>query len=171
MAMRRRNRHRGLRRTAGGSGGFLAASSYRDNVVVLVSAPEGRLRAELAPFDKPMGLTVSADLAIVTEREQIVVLGNVGTVPGRPDTEPVADAYYVVRATYHVGPVQPHDVWWAPSGEIAFVNTWYSCLARVDHRASFVPTWRPSFITDSRPEDRCHLNGVALTVRTAATTP
>lgn len=146
----------------GASGGYLAVSSYRDNLVAIISAPAGRLRVELVPFDKPMGISFTTELAIVAERERIVVLSNVGPVPNSTGADPAVDALYVIRAAYHVGPVQPHDVWQAPSGEIAFVNTWYSCLAQVDHRASFVSTWRPAFISQTRPEDRCHLNAVAL---------
>ena len=42
------------------------------------------------------------------------------------------------------------------------VNTLFSCLAALDPTYSFAPRWRPPFVSALRPEDRCHLNGLAL---------
>ena len=41
-------------------------------------------------------------------------------------------------------------------------NTLFSCLCTIDDRHSFVPRWRPGFISAYVPEDRCHLNGMAM---------
>lgn len=43
-----------------------------------------------------------------------------------------------------------------------FVNTKFSCLCTLDEDFSFVPRWKPSFITRLAPEDCCHLNGLTL---------
>ena len=43
-----------------------------------------------------------------------------------------------------------------------FVNTLYGCLATVSERASFRPLWKPPFLSALVPEDRCHLNGLAM---------
>jgi uncharacterized protein (TIGR03032 family) len=50
---------------------------------------------------------------------------------------------------------------WA-GDELWFVNTRFSCLCTLDRAHSFVPRWRPPFITALAPEDRCHLNGLGL---------
>ena len=42
------------------------------------------------------------------------------------------------------------------------MNTLFSCLAGLDSRYSFVPRWRPPFISALAAEDRCHLNGLAM---------
>jgi uncharacterized protein (TIGR03032 family) len=42
------------------------------------------------------------------------------------------------------------------------VNTRFSCLCTLDPDYSFVPRWRPPFITAVAAEDRCHLNGLAI---------
>jgi uncharacterized protein (TIGR03032 family) len=47
-------------------------------------------------------------------------------------------------------------------GRLVFVNTKYSCLATLSDRHSFKPLWKPSFISKLAPEDRCHLNGLAM---------
>jgi hypothetical protein len=48
------------------------------------------------------------------------------------------------------------------SAELWFVNTRFSCLATHDPDHSFAPVWRPKFISQLTPDDRCHLNGVGL---------
>ncbi len=71
------------------------------------------------------------------------------------------DALYLPRATFHTGDLNTHDV--AFQGEdLLLVNTRFSCLARLSTRFNFTPFWRPSFVTDLVPEDRCHLNGLAM---------
>ncbi len=63
---------------------------------------------------------------------------------------------------WYTGDVFAHDVGVLPSGRPVFVNTLFSCLATVDERSSFRPVWQPRFVSALRPEDRCHLNGVAM---------
>jgi hypothetical protein len=46
--------------------------------------------------------------------------------------------------------------------ELWIVNTRFSCLCTLDPDYSFVPRWRPPFITRLGYEDRCHLNGLAM---------
>jgi uncharacterized protein (TIGR03032 family) len=42
------------------------------------------------------------------------------------------------------------------------VNTRFSCLCTLHPDYSFVPHWRPPFVTALAAEDRCHLNGLTL---------
>ena len=60
------------------------------------------------------------------------------------------------------GDVDIHEVGIDPEGHVVFVNTKYSCLATLDVRHSFRPIWKPPFISRLAPEDRCHLNGLAM---------
>jgi uncharacterized protein (TIGR03032 family) len=46
--------------------------------------------------------------------------------------------------------------------QLWFVNTRFSCLATHDPDHSFAPVWRPKFISQLTPNDRCHLNGLGL---------
>ncbi len=59
------------------------------------------------------------------------------------------------------GNVQIHEMAWAGE-ELWFVNTSFSCLCTRDYDCSFRPRWRPPFVSHLVPEDRCHLNGMAL---------
>jgi uncharacterized protein (TIGR03032 family) len=46
--------------------------------------------------------------------------------------------------------------------ELWLINTRFSCLCTLHPDSSFVPRWRPPFVTALAAEDRCHLNGLAL---------
>jgi uncharacterized protein (TIGR03032 family) len=46
--------------------------------------------------------------------------------------------------------------------ELWLVNTAFGCLCTLDAQHSFVPRWRPPFLTALAADDRCHLNGVAM---------
>jgi uncharacterized protein (TIGR03032 family) len=46
--------------------------------------------------------------------------------------------------------------------QLWFISTAFSCLATIDSDHSFVPMWRPPFVTALAPEDRCHMNGMAV---------
>jgi hypothetical protein len=48
------------------------------------------------------------------------------------------------------------------SPELWIVSTRFSCLATLSPDYSFVPRWRPPFISALAAEDRCHLNGLAV---------
>jgi uncharacterized protein (TIGR03032 family) len=51
---------------------------------------------------------------------------------------------------------------WTALGELWVVNTRFSCLCTLDGSASFTPRWRPPFISELEPSDRCHLNGLGM---------
>jgi uncharacterized protein (TIGR03032 family) len=46
--------------------------------------------------------------------------------------------------------------------ELWVVNTRFSCLCTLHPDYSFLPRWRPPFISALAAEDRCHLNGLAV---------
>lgn len=72
------------------------------------------------------------------------------------------DRVYVPRVGYTTGNIDTHDIAIEADGRAVFVNTQFGCLATLSDRLSFTPLWRPSFLSKLVPEDRCHLNGLAL---------
>ena len=114
-------------------------------------------------FDKPLGLTASGDRLALATRHDVTLFANAPLLahdfleeePGR------YDALYLPRATYHTGDLNTHDL--AILGdEIWLMATRFSCLAKLSYDYGFLPVWKPPFVTDLVPEDRCHLNGVAV---------
>ncbi len=55
-----------------------------------------------------------------------------------------------------------HDVAVDADGRLLFVNTMFGCLATLSDNANFQPLWQPKFLSRLVPEDRCHLNGLAM---------
>lgn len=72
------------------------------------------------------------------------------------------DRVYAPRVGYVTGDIDIHDLALDRDGRPIFVNTLFSCLATVSETHSFVPLWRPRFISKLAAEDRCHLNGLAM---------
>ncbi len=77
-------------------------------------------------------------------------------------TERGYDVAYVPRVGYTTGDIDVHDIAVAADGRVIFVCTLFGCLATLSERASFQPLWRPAFLSALVPEDRCHLNGLAM---------
>ncbi len=72
-----------------------------------------------------------------------------------------ADALYFSRASLTTGMINIHDIAWGDDG-LWVVNSTFSCLSTLSPDYSFIARWKPSFITELVPEDRCHLNGMAM---------
>ncbi len=73
-----------------------------------------------------------------------------------------SDRLYCPRTGFVTGAVNVHEIELDRQGRAVFINTLYSCLAVPDMNASFKPLWKPDFVTDLVPEERCHLNGMAM---------
>ena len=77
-------------------------------------------------------------------------------------TERGYDVAYLPRVGYTTGHLDVHDMAVDADGRLIFVNTMFGCLATLSEHASFQPLWRPPFLSALVPEDRCHLNGLAM---------
>jgi uncharacterized protein (TIGR03032 family) len=101
-------------------------------------------------------------LALVT-RHDIVLFADAPVLAADAiDNEPGRyDGLYLPRVTYHTGDIHAHDLAFGTDG-LWICNTRYSCLAHLSDRHNFLPRWQPPFISDLCPEDRCHLNGLAM---------
>lgn len=73
----------------------------------------------------------------------------------------LADAMYAQRAFITTGRINIHDIAWG-SDRLWIVNTAFSCLCSLDPEYNFIAHWKPEFISALKPEDRCHLNGMAM---------
>ncbi len=72
-----------------------------------------------------------------------------------------ADALYLHRAALTTGMINIHDIAWGDEG-LWVVNSTFSCLSTLSPDHSFIARWKPKFISEFVPEDRCHLNGMAM---------
>jgi uncharacterized protein (TIGR03032 family) len=138
----------------------LAFTTYQTNRLFLIGLkPDGTLSAFERSFDRPMGLTASADRLYLSTRWQIWRFDD-ALPEGAEHTG--YDRVYVPRLAHTTGDLDVHDLALDRDGRLIFVNTAYSCLATLSERFSFAPLWTPPFISRLAPEDRCHLNGLAM---------
>lgn len=87
---------------------------------------------------------------------------NVPAVAAKLEPEGKHDACYLPASSHVTGDIDIHEMAWGENGVLWLINTRFSCLCTLDPRQSFVPQWRPSFVSALAPEDRCHLNGLGL---------
>ena len=143
------------------AGVSLALTTYQIGKVFLIGAEsENALSVSERSFERCLGIAPDgADGFVLAGLNAIWRFGNV-VPPGR-DLDG-HDAVYVPQAAWFTGDVFAHDVGVTPSGRPVFVNTLFSCLAAADERTSFRSLWSPPFVTALAPQDRCHLNGLAM---------
>lgn len=138
----------------------VAFTTYQTNRLFLVGRREdGRLAAFERLLDRPMGLAATFDRLWVATRYQ---LWRFDQVLADGDRYRGHDRLFVPRVGRVTGEIDVHDVAVEADGRVLFANTLFSCLARLSERHSFEPVWRPPFVSKLAPEDRCHLNGLAM---------
>ena len=140
-------------------------STYQTGHLVVVSAREGRLTLAFNQFERAMGIAVKPGTIAVCTRKEVWFLRNAPDIAARLPGKP--DACFLARTSHFTDDIHAHEAAWVEGGaragsEFWIVNTLFSCLSALDPYYSFAPRWRPPFISALRPEDRCHLNGVAV---------
>jgi len=142
-------------------GASLLVSTYQANKLLAVRASGQGLSTLVRTFDKPMGLAVDGSRLAIGTRKEVWFLRDAPDIA--PQVEPVGrhDACFLPRSSHVTGDIGIHEVAWA-GDELWIVSTRFSCLATLSPDYSFVPQWRPPFITALAAEDRCHLNGLAI---------
>ena len=139
----------------------IAFSSYQSGRLYLVGVdPQERVSFHERYFARAMGLWADPQRILLATLFQIWRLENV-VGPGQRTSEQ-SDRHYVPRVAHTTGDLDIHDVGVMADGRIVFVNTSYSCLALLSPTHSFRVFWKPPFISKLAPEDRCHLNGLAM---------
>jgi uncharacterized protein (TIGR03032 family) len=138
----------------------LAFTTYQSGKLFLIGLqPDGRLSVFERTFNRCLGLWSNGQTLWMTSLYQLWRFENV-LDPGQ--TANGFDRLYVPKVGYVTGDLDIHDVAIDASGRPVFVNTLFGCLATVSEQHSFVPLWRPPFLSKLAAEDRCHLNGLAM---------
>lgn len=141
----------------------LALSTYQAGKVIFLSATEPEKMIQLPrTFDNAMGIASSKNKMAVACKNEVIVLANTASMaanyPPKPNTY---DGLYLPRASYYTGQCALHDMSFQ-NGKLLAINTLFSCISEIDDAYSFTPVWKPKFISQLHPEDRCHLNGMAM---------
>jgi uncharacterized protein (TIGR03032 family) len=154
----------------------LAVTTYQAGKLVLLRAEPGPngpvVNTHFRTFRKPMGFAWEPGRFGLGTNAEVWEFHDIPAVARKLDSgdSPARhDACFLPRSAHVTGDVQIHEMVWVPQdkqksrfSELVFVNTRFSCLATRSDIYSFVPKWKPPFISALGPEDRCHLNGVSL---------
>ena len=144
------------------AGATLAFTTYQAGKVFFVGLQSnGRLAIFERTFARCMGIGFSADARSFALATQFQVLRFDNILPTGA-TQEGHDAVFAPHAGWVTGDVDTHDVAMPLDGRPIFANTLFSSIAEVSDGHSFRPLWRPPFISRLAPEDRCHLNGLAI---------
>ena len=146
------------------AGASLALTTYQAGRLFFIGRkPDGAVRAHERIIEQCQGLWTDGQTLWTSS---LFMLWRFENVLRAAETTPLgADRKFVPREGRVTGRTDIHDI---GMGEIdgarqpIFVNTLYGCLATTSNNASFRPLWQPKFLTALVPEDRCHLNGLAM---------
>jgi len=140
----------------------LAFTTYQaGRLFFLGTRTDGSLWAHERFFEQSQGLWTDTQSVLLGTRHGLWHFRNV-LPPKTAHTPTGSDRLYYPRLNYVTGYLDIHDIAVGQRGAPIFVNTVYSCLATVSTKASFRLLWKPDFISKLAPEDRCHLNGLAM---------
>lgn len=139
----------------------LAVTTYQAGKLVLLRPEADKVNTHFRAFPRPMGLAADATRLAVGTALEIRQFRNMAPVCRRLEPPGRHDACFLLRDAHVTGNIDIHEMSWF-GDELWFVNTRFSCLCTLDGIHSFVPRWRPPFVTRLAPDDRCHLNGLCL---------
>ena len=142
----------------------LALTTYqRGRLFFLGRKPDGGIRAHERLIEQCQGLWTDGQTLWTSGLHTLWRFEN-DLGPGQL-TDKGADRRFAPREGRVTGRIDIHDIAVGNTGAgdgVIFVNTLYGCLATVSDTASFRPVWKPPFLSALVPEDRCHLNGLAM---------
>ncbi len=136
-------------------------STYQAGKLGVVSAKDKSLDISFHNFERAMGMAVSPTQLAVGGKDWIYFLRNDRDLAPQIDPPGTYDACFLTRGGQYTGDISIHDLAWGDK-ELWMVNTRFSCLCTLTNNYNFLPQWRPKFVSALAPEDRCHLNGMAM---------
>ncbi|MCO8123766.1 TIGR03032 family protein [Stieleria sp. TO1_6] len=151
----------------------LLVSTYAAGKVVSVAASAGQLRLGFSNFQQAMGIAPPLPAAAEHGQPQcssiaiggpnlIWMLRDAGSLASQVDPAGTYDRAYLARESFVTGNIHVHEMQWGADGQLWIVNTLFSCLVTLHQEFNFLPRWKPPFISELAPQDRCHMNGLAM---------
>jgi len=140
----------------------LVVSTYQAGMVIVVRNDGGTLNTHFRTFAKPMGIAADDSRLTIGGVNTVWDYRNVPAVASKLEPAGKHDGCYIPRRIHVTGDIDIHEMMWDRNHELWVVNTRFCCLCTLDPDHSFRPRWRPPFVSALAPEDRCHLNGLAM---------
>lgn len=140
----------------------LVVTTYQSGRLILLRAENATtLNTHFRMFNSPMGVAVGNGRMAIGTAHEVWDYRNMPAVAAKIEPAGKHDACYVPRKIHVTGDIRIHEIAYA-AGELWLVNTRFSALCTLDADSTFVPRWRPPFLSRLAAEDRCHLNGMAI---------
>lgn len=140
----------------------LAVSTYQAGRVILIRNDHGVINTHFRLFQKPMGITADATRLTIGGANTVWYYRNMPAVAKKLEPPGKHDACYLPRQIHVTGDIDIHEMAYDARGQLWLVNTRFGTLCTLDPDHSFNPRWRPHFVSALVPQDRCHLNGLAM---------
>jgi len=140
----------------------LAVSTYQAGKVILVRRDGDGINTHFRDFVKPMGITADTARLTIGGSNTVWYYRNMPSLAAKLEPVGKHDACYLPRRIHVSGDIDIHELAWSDDDILWLVNTKFSALCTLDDDHSFIPRWRPPFVSELAPEDRCHLNGLAM---------
>ncbi|QDT00343.1 TIGR03032 family protein [Adhaeretor mobilis] len=131
------------------TGGSLLVTTYNSGKLAAFSVDKQGLRTRVWKFPRPMGLAIRGDRIALAARHHFRIFQRTG------------QNSFEVEKKYSTGKLDMHDVAFGRRGAY-FINTKFNCLSRPSKKVNFLRCWQPDFISEIKPKDRCHLNGLGM---------
>lgn len=126
----------------------IAISFYLDHTIGIVT-PGNLIEV---PMPRPMGMAVASNGLWLVSRQGISFFDRIS----HEDKQ-----FYRQAFTRHSGHLDAHEL--VVVGDRAvFANTKFNCLAAVHWERDFQLVYQPAFVKELVPEDRAHINGIAM---------
>ena len=142
-------------------GSSLLVTTYQAGKLVILRSDGGVINTHFRAFNKPMGMAMGRGRLAIGTAVDVWEFRNVPAVAAKLEPPGKHDACFLPRSAHVTGDIQIHEMAYV-GDDVWFVNTRFSCLATHDPDHSFAPVWRPKFISQLTPDDRCHLNGLGV---------
>lgn len=143
-------------------GASLLVTTYQAGKLVVIREDGDHLNAHFRSFPAPMGMALAGHRLAIGTAHQVWEFVDVPAAAAKLAPPGRHDACFLPRSCHFTGNIQGHEMAWDAGGALWIVNTRFSCLSTLDSNSSFVPRWRPPFVSELEPSDRCHLNGLAM---------
>jgi uncharacterized protein (TIGR03032 family) len=139
----------------------LLISTYQAGELAVVGAHQSKLTLAFRSYERVLGWAASSQRIAVGTRRQVFFLQPAHDLALQVEPTGTHDACGLARSSLVTGNIHGHELAWGRQG-LWVENTLFSCLATLDDQYSFVPRWRPPFISELAAQERCHLNGRAM---------
>ncbi|MEQ8684441.1 MAG: TIGR03032 family protein [Imperialibacter sp.] len=143
----------------------LAFTTYQAGKIIFLSSTNGETLVKYAKnFKRPMGIAydpINQRLAVASKTSIDLFSNSSPLARHFPEYPNKHDHLFIHQSRYQTGFLDTHEIEFG-NDQLWVVNTMFSCISSVSPFYHFKTYWKPSFITDLMPEDRCHLNGLEL---------